>query len=372
MARPIHFEDTMMQTNRAPTIGAALAPPLRVQPDMPALWKNLRTDFDSAASMLVDEHKADGNPIDLPVLDLATWAMVPVDGQFALAPLGRHYSPKLLRANAFAQLMTRLGAPAEFLRRLPEKLQLATSNFLLASSERSSSTLLRLRGGEISAVVSERYCPLDAELLLDCVRAALVQQDALSQVQVTSVATGIVDAVRLVFPAEEKAIKVGDVSALGLDITSSSFGRSALTVRGILWRLKCTNGLRVAEPRGSFSFRHVGRDQERMRNGLAEAIPSVLAVTRGTMARWSASVTTMVEDVAGLIDGLRDLTVAELKAVQHHVQQEVGTSRLPERAPLYDVLNGVTAAAQDFAPARRLEVEGIAGELLTRHTRGVA
>ena len=334
----------MMQTNRAPTIGAALAPPLRVQPDMPALWKNLRTDFDSAASLVVAEHENDGQAIDLPVLDLATWGIVPVEGQFALAPLGRHYSPKLLRANAFAQLMTRLGAPAEFVRdRLPAPLQLATTNWLLASSEHSSSTLLRLRGPHVSAVVSERYCPLDAELLLDCVRSALVQQDALSQVQVTSVATGLVDAVRLVFPSEERAIKVGDVSALGLDISSSSFGRSALTVRGILWRLKCTNGLRVAESRGSFSFRHVG-DLQRMRAGIAEAFPSVLAAARGTMDRWRASVNVMVEDVAALIDGLRDLTAGELKAVQQHVQQEVGASRLPERAPLYDVLNGVTAA----------------------------
>jgi hypothetical protein len=362
----------MMQTNRASTIGAALAPPLRVQADMPAIWKNIKTDFDSAASLLVEEHKNDGTAIDLPVLDLATWGMVPIEGQFALAPLGRHFSPKLLRANAFAQLMTRLGAPAEFVRdRLPAPLQLATTNYLLASSERSSSTLLRLRGGEVSAVVSERYCPLDAEVLLDCVRAALVQQDALSQVQVTSVASGIVDAVRLVFPAEQQAIKVGDVSALGLDITSSSFGRSALTVRGILWRLQCTNGLRVAESRGSFSFRHVG-DLQRMRAGIAEAIPSCLAVARGTMDKWQASVHVMVEDVAALIDGLRDLNAGELKAVQQHVQQEVGTSALPLRAPLYDVLNGVTSAAQDFSPARRLEVEGIAGELLSRHTRGAS
>jgi hypothetical protein len=71
----------MMQTNRASTIGAALAPPLRVQADMPAIWKNIKTDFDSAASLLVEEHKNDGTAIDLPVLDLATWGMVPIEGQ---------------------------------------------------------------------------------------------------------------------------------------------------------------------------------------------------------------------------------------------------------------------------------------------------
>ena len=41
--------------------------------------------------------------------------------------------------------------------------------------------------------------------------------------RVRSVATGLVDVLRLVFPAEQKAIKVGDVTACGTDISTSSF-----------------------------------------------------------------------------------------------------------------------------------------------------
>ena len=155
--------------------------------------------------------------------------------------------------------------------------------------------------------------------------------------------------------------------ALGLDISSSSFGKSAVHIRGILFRLVCLNGMRVQESAGSFSFRHVG-DIDRMRAGSGEAIPSALAVARGTMARWKAAVNVMVNDVAAFIDSLRDLSQGEHKLVEEHVQRELQVPALPEHAPLYELLNGVTSAAQAFAPSRRLEAEAMAGDLLIRHT----
>ncbi len=356
----------------APTNGAAPAPPLRVTSDMPAHWHNLTADFDEAAHRIVTAHGDDGEVHDLPVMNLSTWGVVPVGGHFAIAPLGKQHGPKLLRANAFSNLMTRLGAPADFVRdKLPAPLQLATANWLLASSERAVPATLRLRGDEIAAVVSDRYCPIDQEELLGCIRDALVQQNALQEVQVRSLATGMIDVVRIVFPSEELPVKVGDVSALGLDISSSSFGKSAVHVRGLVWRLKCTNGLRVSERAGSFSFRHVG-DVQRLRAGISEAIPSALAVARGTFDRWRSSVNIMVTEVAALIEGLRDLSLVEKKLVEQEVQLEAGTSALPEHLPLYELCNGITAAAHHVTPLRRLDFESLAGEILVRHTGGVS
>jgi hypothetical protein len=60
------------------------------------------------------------------------------------------------------------------------------------------------------------------------VRTALVRHGALGEVRVRSLATGVVDVLRLVFPAESQAVKPGDVTAIGLDISSSSFGRCDL------------------------------------------------------------------------------------------------------------------------------------------------
>lgn len=244
-------------------------------------------------------------------------------------------------------------------------------NWLLASSDRPIPATLRLRSNEVAALVSDRYAPLDQEELLGCIRDALDQQGALQDVEVKSIATGLVDVVRLVFPSEQRAVQVGDVCALGLDISSSSFGKSAVHVRGLVWRLKCTNGLRVAENSGNFSFRHIG-DSQRLRAGIAEAIPSALAVARGTFARWQTSVNVMVAEVAALIEGLRDLSLGEKKLVEVEIQREAGRIGLPERMPLYGLLNGITAAAHHVLPSRRLEMESLAGELLVRHTGGAS
>ena len=231
--------------------GSTLPAPLRTAPDMPGRWDDVELDFDTAAERIVQAHKQDGEAKDLPITDLKTWAIAPHQGGFALAPLMRHHPPMALRNSAFSNLMVRIGAPADFIRRLPAPLQLATTNYLLGESEETSSATLRLRGTEVAAVVSGRYAPLDPEELLGCVRDALVRFDLLGQVRVRGVASGLVNNMRLILPGDHVAVKVGDVSHVGLDISTSSFGRSAIHLGPMVWRLVCTNG--CAPPNGEDS-----------------------------------------------------------------------------------------------------------------------
>ena len=344
-----------------------LPPPLSVSKDMRSLWSDVDCDYDTAAEQLVAAHREDGRLRDLPVMDLRTWGLKADHGQFALAPLAGHEPARPLRANAFSQLSNRLGAPVEFVRdRLPAPLQLATMNYLLMSGVQPMSAQLRLRGDEVSAVVSDRYAPLDAEEFVDALRQTLSQQGLLSSVRARAVATGTTDVLRLVIPSEAEAIKVGDLTAVGLDLSTSSFGRSALHVRGLLWRLQCTNGLRTAEGMGQCSYRHVG-DSQRLRDGLRDAIPTALVHARGIMGMWRQAVSVFVANVAAEIDSLRALTVTERERVEEAVKKETDARQLPERATAYDVVNAVTAMAHDSEPARRLEIEEMAGGLLRRH-----
>ena len=199
-------------------------------------------------------------------------------------------------------------------------------------------------------------------------RSALVQHGSLHDVRVRSVATGLTDVLRLVFPSEQRAVKVGDVTALGIDISTSSFGRSAIHINGLLWRLVCTNGMRTTERHGSFSFRHVGETQ-RLKDGIAEAIPSALVHANGTMALWQRAVGVMVENVADQIEALRELTIGERNRVETEVKNELGVPELPEHTSVFDFVNGITAAARESEPARRLDLESLAGDVLRRNVR---
>jgi len=357
--------------NERVSAALGLPEPLRPAPDMPARWMDCDLDFDTAAEHFVGRHKADGTVRDLPVMDLRTWGVAPNGKRFALRPLAGHEPPRQLRSAAFTMLCNRLTAPAEFIRdKLPEPLQLATLNYLMAQGEKPGTAMLRLRGDEVSAIVSERYAPLDAEELVSTLRAALVHQGLLGEVRVRSVATGVTDVIRLVLPNEAAPIKVGDVSMTGLDISSSSFGRSAVHVRGVVWRLVCTNGLRTPGSMGDLSLRHLGETQ-RLRDGLAEGVATALTHARGLMGRWKSAVGAYITNLAEYIDSMRDLSQSEQQAVR----AELGATKpaeLPKHASVYDLVNAVTHAAQAVAiePARRIELESIAGNVLMNHTMG--
>jgi hypothetical protein len=344
-----------------------LPPPLRVLPDMTASWRDADLDFDTAADRLVEAHRINGAARDQPVMDLRTWRLREQGGMFSLQPLTKHQPPRALRTTAFSALATRLGAPAEFLRdQLPAPLQIATLNYLLANVDRPLPATLRLRDDEVTTIVSQRYAALDPVEFVDTLREALVAHGLLREVRVRAVATGVTDLLRLVLPSEQVAVKVGDVTALGIDVSTSCFGRSAVHVKPMLWRLICTNGMRSTERLGSFSFRHIG-DTQRLRDGLSDAIPTAVIHGRGLMTQWRTAVDVFIEDVAAEIEALTDLTVAERKRVEAAVALEAQAPQLPERIDVYGFVNGLTQAAHESETSRRLELEGLAGGLLRRH-----
>ena len=64
-----------------------------------------------------------------------------------------------------------------------------------------------------------------------------------------------------------------------------------------------------------------------------------------------------------------ELTVPEKKNLEVAVRLEAGRPELPERVELYDFVNAMTASAKSSAPSRRLEIETLAGDILSRHAR---
>jgi hypothetical protein len=346
---------------------STLPPPLRTAADMRPSWDDLELSFDEAAERIIKAHAEDGHAADLPVTDLRTWAVAPKDGNFSLVPLARHHEPKALRSTAFSNLMARLGAPAEFIRdRLPAPLQLATTNWLLSTGDDCQAATLRLRGGEIAAVVSGRYAPLDPVELVDTLRTALTRHGLLEEVRVRGVASGLVDNMRIILPGETRELKKGDVSNVGIDISTSCFGRSAVHIAPLIWRLVCSNGMRAMSKGEGFSFRHVG-DTDRLKSAVAEAIPTALVHARGVMHQWQKAVTFMVQDIEHQISEMRELTIVERTNLERALRAETGAPELPEHAPLYDLVNALTSSAKAAVPARRLELEAMAGDLLDRH-----
>lgn len=359
---------TTTHANGASTpLGNSLPPALSTAADLPSTWRDAELDFDSAAELIVRSHANNGAQEDRFVADLRLMAVAPYQGRFALVPLARDREPLPLRATGFSHLMARLGAPAAFVRTLPGPVALAVINTLLLQHEDRSPAVLRLRGGEISAIVSEKYAALDPPEFLELLRKALSSAGVLREARVRGIAVGMTDNLRIVLPNEYVAVKPGDVSAIGIDVSTSSFGRASVALTPVIWRLICSNGARRAERGAALSFRHSG-DRTRLRASVEDAVPSTIAHARGFLNQWGRAVNYMAENVLEQIESLQ-LSVLEKQNVEAAVLREVGSPKLPPRVPLFDFVNGITAGAKLSAPARRLEIEAVAGDVLARHVR---
>jgi hypothetical protein len=77
----------------------------------------------------------------------------------------------------------------------------------------------------------------------------------------------------------------------------------------------------------------------------------------------------MVDRVAELVDDMRELTQAERGRVRTELQSELCAAMLPASVDAYSLVNAITASAREAEPARRLELEGIAGRVLREQVR---
>ncbi len=156
---------------------ASSTEPLVPRPDQLEQWHAFSkpVPFDVAATRILDAHRTDGERDDVIATDLRAWAFGSTDSrtmQLVRVPFaGREVGePMALREQAFSQLCSRFGAPAPYIRTLPPKLQIACMNYGL--SRDTGAALLRLAGGEVRAVLSDRYAAADDEMLLDMVSTA--------------------------------------------------------------------------------------------------------------------------------------------------------------------------------------------------------
>ena len=85
------------------------------------------------------------------------------------------------------------------------------------------------------------------------------------------------------------------------------------------------------------------------------------------MGLWKKAAGVFVNNIAAEIDALRVLSVGERERVQDEVKKEAHVLELPERVSAYDFVNAITSTAHDAEPARRLEIEELAGGLSRCH-----
>lgn len=371
--------------------GLAAAPSLLVLPDQPERWtasgKNPLT-WDQARERVAAADATDGARSDLAIGDLSSWVIGPrPDGVACITPIpvaGRP-NPGLipLRKSAFRHLAATVGAPADYLLKLPAKLATACmATGLQRLDPENTSKLLRLAGGEARALASEKYAPLDNGLVLDTTEDVLRKLGMLRDVRVTDLAVGPTLALRIVLPGEQIAVKRGDVIQHGLDIGNGETLTRSVSVCPSTYRLICTNGMRAWSTGAVKRWSHVG-NPERLRQAFTDAVPVALAEARGLRDAMRTAVDRLVDDALGEIEGLSafGFGVNETRAIARDLFADRGLA-LPQitdtwadairgAAPVsvFDVANAITHVAQTRGVDDRLAYEEAGGAYLLRRTR---
>jgi hypothetical protein len=172
---------------------------------------------------------------------------------FEVAPASRTPSSKpeivlqgvnggmLLRPTAHAQMASTLSIPKPYYdRMLAEQPDLLARNVNTWLQAQPAKKLVRTLDGQVRAVLSDSYRPLDNLDLAEAVLPKLIDLQA-------TVLSGEVTESRFYLKAVTDRIrgevKVGDVLQAGVVISNSEVGQGSLRLEALDYRLVCTNGM---------------------------------------------------------------------------------------------------------------------------------
>jgi hypothetical protein len=176
------------------------------------------------------------------------------DGRVALLDRGTDNFYPILRT-AHDQIGARLAIPAKYYRRMEEEdptlLGININAWFQRAPERR---MLRTLGGDLRAFLSDRYQRIENE---EIVNAALPVLMNIPDVKiVSSEVTERRMYIQATTPRITREVKKGDAVQAGVIISNSEIGHGAVSVRPMIYRLVCLNGMVAGEGLRSY---HTGR-----------------------------------------------------------------------------------------------------------------
>lgn len=318
------------------------------------------------------------------------------DGELAFpAPNGEEMRLGLSRW-ASGQFCTRLGIPAGYFRRCPTVLQDQQANYWLKEVKEARAThckthsvkragkhdgkhcgdtgeeneanegdalssrwRLRAHHGQVRAVLSNRYAPLDNSVLMESLTPIL---DSHYQVDWFGL-TGESLHLRVIDPKKTREILPSDALSVGVHIANSEVGFRSVTVDALVYRLVCSNGLiRLVKGKSLLRQRHVHLQEPRFVAALEEAVANAFVTADEFLEQMKRSAKEPVADVEATIE-----RIGERWNLSESTTETAKILLLREPAglqeTLYGVVNAFTAVAQRLPDEDRYDLEVLAGRL---------
>ncbi len=168
---------------------------------------------------------------------------------------GREAYP--MRPLAHDQVGAFLGVPAKYYdRMLTDAPQLLADNVNTWLERSNDRRMVRTLNGDMRAFLSDKYARVENEEIAEAVLPVLLEQAP----QLKIVSCQITERRLYIQATTERVVgevRKGDVVQAGVIISNSEVGLGAVSVRPMIYRLACLNGMIL--PDAKFTARHVGR-----------------------------------------------------------------------------------------------------------------
>lgn len=160
---------------------------------------------------------------------------------------------------------------------------------------------------------------------------------------------------------KKHAVKVGDEVALGIHIRNSEVGRGSVSLRAIVYRLICANGLTL--PREVLDRVHMShlKNEEGIRRAINEFIEGIGTSWENTVDSMKRSLTEKIQDMQIILDFIRErysLRKKDINGIWESIQLET------PRDTRFALVNGISRYASNLHGDFRLRIEEIASKVL--------
>lgn len=287
---------------------------------------------------------------------------------------------------AHFQIGQALGIPAKYYEKMQtENPALLAENVNAWFSTEPKVRMVRTLDGTARAFLSDRYRRIDNYGIAETVIPILQDYN------VTFASQDVTDSrmyIKVVNERITQEVKPGDYVQSGIIITNSEVGMGTVTIRPLLYRLVCTNGMVVNDAKTSTSRRHVGRGNLAGDDYTLYASDTLLADDQALMLKIRDTIKAAMDEVhfTNLIDNMRAATevkietkhipeMVQLAAPQFGFTKKEGEGILDHLIrggdlTLYGFSNAVTRFAQDVKSYdRSTELEEIGYNILTMPNR---
>lgn len=279
---------------------------------------------------------------------------------------------------AASQLCHRLGIPTPYFRRCPVELQDDQVNYWVRraaaaqeadeASRRSRGQaartrwLLRAQDDRLRAVLTERYAPLDNEVLVEHLMPLVADRFHADWFDMDDESLHL----RMFDPALAREVLPGDPIMAGIHVSNSEVGKRAVTVDALVYRLVCSNGLiALVKGKSLMHRRHIGIQGVSFEKELEQAVWEATQAAGGMLERFAATVRQPVTDVEKTLDRI-GLSWDLSKSTQELVRDALLRETPSQQQTLYGLINAVTHAARWLPLDDRYQLEALAGSLMQK------